>query len=254
MNLSAANQNAAGPGIDPAAVTLADGSGLDWQAIDALLAEKTDNRLQHWRDVLNAGGESLKQQFLNEGAIEQLVADRAKLVDRLIVHSWESFSGRREKSMALVAVGGYGRGELHPGSDIDLLLLTKSSARRSGDTIASFLAFLWDLGLEVGHSTRSVSECKEACKHDLTVATTLMESRLLCGPEALYDKMTVAIAEGRRPIPTGTAMQKRVPSWIEMIPKTRRIAIRKVIKLEFPARANDGKPTVPAISERRMPM
>jgi len=193
MSLSAA-QTDAGAGIAPATVTLADGDGLDWAAIDALLNEAPDNRLQHWRNVLNAGGESLKEQFLAKAPIERLVAERARLVDQLIVHSWESFSGRREASMALVAVGGYGRGELHPGSDIDLLLLTKTNARRSGDTIAQFLAFLWDLGLEVGHSTRSVSECREAAKNDLTVATTLMESRLLCGPEKLYEKLTVAIA------------------------------------------------------------
>lgn len=180
--------------IAAGAVTLADGNGLDWDAIDALLDPAIENRLQHWRAVLNAGSESLRQQFMDDAPIERLVEDRARLVDRLIMRSWEAFAGKREATMALVAVGGYGRGELHPGSDIDLLLLTKSSARRSGDTIALFLAFLWDLGLEVGHSTRSVSDCREACKNDLTVATTLMESRLLCGPEKLYQKMADAIA------------------------------------------------------------
>ena len=193
MSLLRKNESA-GSTITAEQVTPADGTGLDWQAIDALLDDTAAERLPHWRGILQAGSESLRQQFLAEAPIEVLIEDRARLVDRLIVRSWEAFRGRREASMALVAVGGYGRGELHPGSDIDLLLLTKSNARRSGDTIAAFLAFLWDIGLEVGHSTRSIGDCKEACKHDLTVVTTLMESRLLCGPEKLYDKMVAAIS------------------------------------------------------------
>jgi len=183
-----------GPSITPDDVSMANNQGLDWDAIEAYLKQRSDNNLHLWRNVLQAAGESLKQQFLANRPIEQLVEARAKLVDRVIVHSWAHFRGRKEASMALIAVGGYGRGELHPHSDIDLLLLTKSSARKSGDTIALFLAFLWDLGLEVGHSTRSVAECREACKHDLTVATTLMESRLLDGPEKLYEKMCAAIS------------------------------------------------------------
>jgi len=169
-------------------ISLPDMKGLDWDAIDTLLQSEDENRLQRWRQLLQAGSESLKQQFLANQSIEKLVEDRAHLVDRLIIRAWQSFSSKREASMALIAVGGYGRGELHPGSDIDLLLLTRGNARKSSDTIAKFLAFLWDLGLEVGHSTRSVSECREACRNDLTVATTLMESRLLCGQEKLYRK------------------------------------------------------------------
>ncbi len=180
--------------VTPENVSLPNNKGLDWEAIDRYLRQDTSDKLHLWRDVLQAAGESLKQQFLANRPIEQLVSDRASLVDRVIVRSWAHFRGRKEASMALIAVGGYGRGELHPHSDIDLLLLTKSSARKSGDTIALFLAFLWDLGLEVGHSTRSVAECREACKHDLTVATNLMESRLLDGPEKLYEKMCAAIS------------------------------------------------------------
>ena len=198
MNLSptpaTSEQTENGDTLPAAQISLPDMKGLDWDAIDALLLEAGVDKLQRWRRLLRACSESLKQQFLSNQPIEKLVEDRARLVDRLITRNWQSFSGKREASMALIAVGGYGRGELHPGSDIDLLLLTRSSARKSGDTIGDFLAFLWDLGLEVGHSTRSVSECREACNNDITVATTLMESRLLCGQDKLYDKMCAAIA------------------------------------------------------------
>ncbi|MDP7041804.1 MAG: [protein-PII] uridylyltransferase, partial [Gammaproteobacteria bacterium] len=126
--------------------------------------------------------------------VEQLVADRTRIVDSVIVSAWRSFSASSDSNLALVAVGGYGRGELHPASDIDLLLLTKRDARKYREDIADFLALLWDVGLEVGHSTRTINECRDACKGDLTIATTLMESRLLYGSESLYKKMAEAIA------------------------------------------------------------
>jgi len=74
------------------------------------------------------------------------------------------------------------------------LLLTGRDVRKARDSIAAFLAFLWDIGLEVGHSTRTVADCKSACKNDLTIVTTLIESRLLFGPEPLYATLVKAIA------------------------------------------------------------
>jgi [protein-PII] uridylyltransferase len=186
--------------LSTAAATLArkclneDGNDLDWQAIDTWLTKTDGNMLGTYRELLQATGAALKQRFLHGDSVEQLVQDRAALIDRVIVAAWLHFTTAKKTGIALVAVGGYGRGELHPGSDIDLLLLTGLNARKSRDAIASFLAFLWDIGLEVGHSTRSVSESKSACKNDLTIATTLMESRLLHGAEKLYAKLIKAIS------------------------------------------------------------
>jgi [protein-PII] uridylyltransferase len=171
----------------------ADGAAMDWANIDAWLAKPATNRLNSFREILTGTHEALKQRFLSNAPVEQLVADRTLLVDKVIVSSWQLFTGRKT-NIALVAVGGYGRGELHPGSDIDLLMLTGLGARKERDAIAEFLAFLWDIGLEVGHSTRTVAESKSACKHDLGIATTLMESRLLCGPEKLYRKLEKAVS------------------------------------------------------------
>jgi [protein-PII] uridylyltransferase len=186
--------------ITPEAAALArkcltdEGTNLDWQAIERWLETPTGDRLIAYRELLKASGEALKQRFLHGDSVEQLVRDRAAVVDRIIVAAWQHFTQDKNTGIALVAVGGYGRGELHPCSDVDLLLLTGLNARKSRDAIADFLAFLWDIGLEVGHSTRSVSESKSASKNDLTVATTLMESRLLHGPEKLYAKLIKAIA------------------------------------------------------------
>lgn len=171
------------------------GERIDWNAFEAALTEATaDQRLMSWRALLNSATQSLHRQFLANVPIQHLVADRAQLVDRIIVRGWEAFSTAAETGIALIAVGGYGRRELHPASDIDLLLLSQGDARKSRETIANFLAFLWDLGLEVGHSTRTVAECREACKSDLSTATTLMESRLLNGPDKLYVRMVESIS------------------------------------------------------------
>jgi [protein-PII] uridylyltransferase len=171
-----------------------DGTGLDWHTIDTWLAKIEGAELAAYRELLKSAREALKQRFLHGDSVEQLVRDRAMVVDRVIVAAWRQFSNAKKSNIALVAVGGYGRGELHPGSDIDLLLLTGLNVRKERDSIAEFLAFLWDIGLEVGHSTRTVAESKSACKNDLTVVTTLMESRLLYGSEKVFAKLTKAIA------------------------------------------------------------
>jgi [protein-PII] uridylyltransferase len=171
-----------------------DGTALDWDAVDRWLENPGEDRLTEYRTLLRSSTEALKQRFLHGDSVEQLVRDRATIVDKVIVSAWQEFTGKKNTSIALVAVGGYGRGELHPCSDIDLLLLTGLNARKYQGAIADFLAFLWDIGLEVGHSTRTVAESKSACKHDITIATTVMESRLLCGPERLYEKLKKSIS------------------------------------------------------------
>ncbi len=93
-------------------------------------------------------------------------------------------------------MGGYGRGELHPSSDVDIMLLLPDdpARRRAMTALSAFVTALWDIGLEVGHSVRSVAQCHEEAAADLTVATTLMEARLLAGPETLFAAMQAAIS------------------------------------------------------------
>lgn len=141
-----------------------------------------------FKAALKAGQHQLLERFRSGSAAAQLVPARAWLVDQLIGRAWQHIVGQSEA--ALVAVGGYGRGELHPASDVDLMILLPDSLEQGLSTrLEQFIRLLWDIGLEVGHSARSLADCVREAQADITVATNLMESRLLAGPAQLYDGM-----------------------------------------------------------------
>jgi [protein-PII] uridylyltransferase len=151
-----------------------------------------------FRQVLDRGTELLRERFVADEAIEDLVIDRARLVDITLRAAWVRHTGKYARDLALVAVGGYGRGELHPSSDIDIMvLLPKSDSADWQPDIERFLTFLWDIGLEVGHSVRSIDDCQRESLADISVATTLFEARLLAGPESLFAGMRRALAPDR---------------------------------------------------------
>jgi [protein-PII] uridylyltransferase len=151
-----------------------------------------------FRQVLDRGTELLKDRFVADEPIEDLVRDRAQLVDITLRAAWVRHAGKFAEDLALVAVGGYGRGELHPSSDIDIMvLLPKSDSADWQPDIEKFLTFLWDIGLEVGHSVRSIDDCQRESLADISVATTLFEARLLAGPESLFAGMRRALAPDR---------------------------------------------------------
>ncbi|MCC6303143.1 MAG: [protein-PII] uridylyltransferase [Gammaproteobacteria bacterium] len=146
--------------------------------------------LQLFRHTLQSVDEALAERFAKGVPVTELVRQRVWFMDELLVRAWHRFIPPRDGGIALVAVGGYGRHELHPDSDIDLLILLDPgahSARR--ESLEKFLAFLWDIGLEVGHSVRTVAECVEEAGRDISVATNLMEARLLAGDDGLLQAM-----------------------------------------------------------------
>jgi len=170
------------------------GNGLDWARIDADLAT-TGTGVEQLKKVLAGARGALCRRFIAGESASQLVADQTTLIDRIIRSAWERTCGPDLPEVALAAVGGYGRGELHPHSDVDLLLIIPARRKKDAkEPVSRFLTLLWDIGLEVGHSTRTVDECADECGRDLTTATTLMECRLILGPEALYREMEAACA------------------------------------------------------------
>ncbi len=149
------------------------------------------------RRQLAAAGEKLDACYRANFHIEEIVAARAWLVDQALTLLWNRQDWPHPDDISLLAVGGYGRGELLPHSDIDLLILTRHSRQGAfRDSLNRFTAKLWDIGLDIGQSVRSPRQCKAEARGDITIATTLMEARSLAGPPELLRKMLEATGPG----------------------------------------------------------
>lgn len=155
------------------------------------------------RAQFRADKAELLEQFRNSrpatAAATRLLAQMARLADRVLVTLWEA--NTMPRGAALVAVGGYGRGELFPHSDIDVLLLMPLSPSVAGDDslapcVEGFISACWDIGLDIGSSVRTVEECTEEARRDVTVQTSLLEARFLCGSKPLCDALEQATHDG----------------------------------------------------------
>lgn len=149
------------------------------------LITSSKQRLQELRD-------SQESQFLAGKDVGLLLRDASDSVDAILIDLWQHYLGdtQNAKQPCLIATGGYGRRELHPGSDIDLMvLLPKKHDKSLEQPISEFLTVLWDIGLEVGHSVRNLKETITASKSDITIATSLQEARLITGCEEQFNAM-----------------------------------------------------------------
>lgn len=162
---------------------------FDAKQMDQYLDEHHD-ALSAYRHCIATAEAGLEQRYRDGEDIASLVRGRAAFVDGLLHHIWQRYEWQQADTMALIAVGGYGRGELHPHSDVDLLLLDDSTGSETNrQQLGEFFTFLWDLNLEIGHSVRSLEQCREEARKDITVVTSLMESRTIAGPEQLRRRM-----------------------------------------------------------------
>ncbi len=154
--------------------------------LDDLLTA-TNSSTKEYRQFLNSHQDNIRRDFYAGKHVADLVHRRAAVIDKILKKIWMDIVNNQTDDIALIAVGGYGRAELHPASDIDLLILLETENHEYyQECLERFLTFLWDIGLEVGHSVRSLSECVSEAQKDITVATNLMESRLLAGKNGLF--------------------------------------------------------------------
>jgi len=171
---------------------------FDRRDFEARLAAAPD-RVALFRDAIQAGRRVLREQHHAGASAPTIVARHAWLIDRLLHYAWRAHrDSLGDTPIALVAVGGYGRAELHPCSDIDLMFLLRRDDYEAVEPfLQTFLSFLWDIGLEVGHSVRSLRDCVAAARQDITVATNIMESRFLEGRRELVESMQARTAPER---------------------------------------------------------
>jgi [protein-PII] uridylyltransferase len=174
---------------------------LRWPLLETLpgALATAGHTAEAYRGAVREAQEELRTKFLAEEPVETLVHARARLIDVLLREVWreklEAAPGTAMSRAALVAVGGYGRGELHPCSDVDILILVPEPLDEIGRApVEKLVAFLWDIGLEVGHSVRTIDECRSESAADVSVMTTLIEARLVAGNATLCEAMRAALA------------------------------------------------------------
>src|ERR1700674_3876203 len=148
---------------------------------------------------VQATGLAAAERMLREDRHGRLCAERLCFMQDELIRLLFEFAGKQlyrsdnpseAERMAVIATGGYGRGLLAPGSDIDLLFLLPYKQTAWGESVAEAILYcLWDMGLKVGHATRSVEECIRLSKADMTIRTAVLEARYLFGDRQLYDEL-----------------------------------------------------------------
>jgi [protein-PII] uridylyltransferase len=146
--------------------------------------------LQQFKLLIKQKDNTLEQKFDPHASVGDLLKENADFIDNLLTSGWQYFLGEHAEKLSLIAVGGYGRRELFPHSDIDIVIvLDDGNIAIYGQMITNFLTFLWDIGLKPGQSVRTVAECIAEAIGDQTIMTSLMENRLITGNPALFQKL-----------------------------------------------------------------
>ncbi len=145
------------------------------------------------RDLIQSEQATIAEAFYQGTSAKILIRRRSDTIDQILQRLWEQTVYACCSECALVAVGGYGRRELHPHSDVDLLILLEQGNSDVHQAISDFITLLWDLGLQIGHSVRSIESCLEESQQDVTVATNLLEARPLSGPTPYFAELKRAL-------------------------------------------------------------
>ena len=158
----------------------------------------THNKPLVLRGELKAQQNAIEQSFLQHKNPARLLKNQTQLIDKLLKIVW--LQANIYAGCSLIAVGGYGRGELFPYSDIDLLILLPDNFEaHENQRIEALIGLLWDIGLNVGHSVRTLQECVNEANNDVTVQTNLLEARYLAGNKAQFNTFLSTVSKQMRP-------------------------------------------------------
>ncbi|WP_411726903.1 [protein-PII] uridylyltransferase [Methyloglobulus sp.] len=146
--------------------------------------------LQQFKQLIKQKDFDLQQKFDPQTSVGDLLKEKSDFIDEILTSSWQHFLDYQSEKLCLIAVGGYGRRELFPHSDIDIVIvLDANPVSVYQEMLTNFLNFLWDIGLKPGQSVRSVEQCVTAAISDQTIMTSLMENRLITGSATLYQML-----------------------------------------------------------------
>ena len=161
--------------------------------INSELFGKSDSLLQ-FKHLLKQKDIELKLKFDPHQSVSDLLKEKSDFIDLILSCCWQHFIGPHAQQLSLCAVGGYGRRELFPHSDIDIIILLDSDDTAPyQEALANLFTFLWDIGLKPGHSVRTVNECVQAAIDDQTIMTSLMEISLIAGNTTLFETLKLRI-------------------------------------------------------------
>ncbi len=167
-----------------------------------------EKMLAHIRRWLATEKHRLRNRFVSDGDVAYLLSGETALIDTLIAALFGLYHRDSEAPVALVAVGGYGRKELFPYSDIDLLFLHDGRNGRTAEHIAkNILYVLWDLGLAVGQAHRTIDEAIALAKDDITIRTSLLDARLVAGDAKILERFQSRFRQ--------EIISKTIPQFIE---------------------------------------
>lgn len=148
------------------------------------------NTLALFKDAIRSNNDQLQKQFNPDQSVLELLKQKSLFIDNILTACWQHFLGDDAAVLSLVATGGYGRNELFPHSDIDIvILLDRHENSTMQEKLSGFYNFLWDIGLKPGQTVRTVQECMEQASQEQTILTSLMEMRLIDGSFQLYEQL-----------------------------------------------------------------
>ncbi len=138
------------------------------------------------------GWQEIQQQFFSTGDAAPVLAGLSALIEQMTIGAFQtSLAALPDPNIAMLAVGGFGRRELFPFSDVDVLILVERESQAAGmkNALSEFVRLLWDAGLRLSHSVRTVAECAEIHEGNIELSISLLDRRMLGGSPELYAKL-----------------------------------------------------------------